>query len=108
MIDLATTSDGRFLASIGTDGDLLLWDASTGKPVGQPLEDGARWGWLSFDPDGTTLQAVHQDGTVFSFTVDPDSWIAEACAIANRDLTAEESEQIRPGQTMRSTCNRGN
>jgi len=101
---VVTGPDGRYLASVGTDGDVLLWDTTTWQPIGQPVTDGAGWGWLGFDADSRPLRAVFQNGSVLAFTVDPDAWITGACQIVNRDLTAEESALIRPGQPARPTC----
>ena len=104
IVDLAVSPDGAYLASLGSDGDLLIWDTAGWQPLGQPISDENGWGFLGFDPDGRTLRAVHQDGTVLTFLVDPNAWIRQACAAANRDLTTDESEIIRPGQAPRSTC----
>ncbi len=104
LIGLAPSPDGRLLASLGTDGDLLLWDTAGWQPLGRPISDGHGWGSMTFDPDGTTLRTMHQDGTVVTFEADPQSWLRQACVVANRDLTAEESATIRPGQPLRSTC----
>jgi hypothetical protein len=89
---------------MGGDGDLLLWDTASWQPMGQPISDDNGGGFLNFDPDGHTLRVVHQNGTVLTFLVDPDAWIRQVCAVANRDLTADESAEIRPGQPPRSTC----
>ena len=35
--DVAFSRDGKLLASIGEDGGIRLWDASTRRPVGEPL-----------------------------------------------------------------------
>jgi len=104
LVGLAASPDGAYLASMGGDGDLLLWDTGTWQPLGEPISDNNGWGFLGFDPDRHTLRAVHQNGTVLTFLVDPDAWLRQACAIANRDLTPDESETIRPGQPPRSTC----
>lgn len=59
---------------------------------------------MSFDPDGSTLRVVHQDGAVVTFVVDPSAWLRQACQVANRDLSADEFAAIRPGEPWQSTC----
>ncbi len=40
-----------------------LWDASTGKPIGPPLEH-REWVWgVAFSPDGKTVITGSWDGT---------------------------------------------
>ena len=50
VMDLATSDSGAYLASLGGDGDVMLWDTATGRPYGQPLTDDAGLGWTYFPP----------------------------------------------------------
>lgn len=104
IIDLIASPDGHYLATLGSDGDLLLWDTNSWQPVGQPIDDDNGWGYLTFDPDGVTLRSIHQNGQIVSFTVDAAAWIKRACDIANRNLTTEEFTTLMPGMPPRTTC----
>jgi predicted NACHT family NTPase len=57
--------DGRTLASGSWDKTIRLWDASTGKPVGEPLR-GHEMAVTSvtFSPDGRTLASGSWDKTI--------------------------------------------
>jgi WD40 repeat protein len=103
VIDLKTSRDGHLMASIGSDGDVVLWDAATWQPIGQPVTDDKGWGWLHFTED-ERLQVFFESGELVELAVDPSVWLEHACRAANRDLTPEESAIVRPGLPLRSTC----
>ncbi len=96
--------DGRMLASVGTDGDLTLWDTRTWRPFGQPVTDDRAWGWLTFSADSRQLTVFYEGGQAVTLSTDPGAWVTAACAAAGRNLTAEESAVILPGQPPRPTC----
>jgi WD40 repeat protein len=58
---LAYSPDGKTLVSIGTDGDIWLWEAETGKEIGRlyhASKQNGSWrnrGALAFSPDGKVL-----------------------------------------------------
>src|SRR5437016_13330320 len=65
VIGLAFSPDGKTIASASADGTVRLWEASTGKPVGQPLT--AHTGpvnGVAFSPDGRTVASAGADQTV--------------------------------------------
>ncbi|MDC5698553.1 BTAD domain-containing putative transcriptional regulator [Intrasporangium calvum] len=104
VIDLETSPDGRLFASLGSDGDTMLWDAATARPYGRPLTGTRMWGTLSFSEDSGTLRVLFDNATRTDIDVHPDAWVRSGCRVAGRDLTPEESAVLRPGQPPRSTC----
>ena len=102
MIDVEISDDGAVAATMGTDGDVLLWDARSWKPYGLPVLDHGQWGYLTFE--GDQLRVDHQEGTRSYVSIEPDQWVDAACQAANRDLTEEEFAVLFPGDDYHRTC----
>ncbi|HWM34530.1 MAG TPA: toll/interleukin-1 receptor domain-containing protein [Pseudolysinimonas sp.] len=94
------SSDGDLLAGGGPSGLISLLDlARGGVVVGRvpvPVEDN-RLPVTAFRPDGTALftaipsmDGLGRAATVSVLTLVPDEWRRSACAVAGRDLSAEE------------------
>ena len=104
VIDAKFSPDGQFLSTLGSDGDLMLWDARSWTPYGKPLTDNHGWGFLAFSPDGQRLRALYEDHTMVDLSMDPSDWVADACRAANRQLTPAELAVLLPGEPYHRTC----
>jgi DNA-binding SARP family transcriptional activator/outer membrane protein assembly factor BamB len=96
------------VATLGTDGDVRLWDPATWSPIGLPVteenvpgflsgHDGVLRAWFEGGSLGTT-------GRVRDLELDPAGWVARACAVAGRQLSDDEWDVIHPGRSWRETC----
>ena len=99
---------GAVVASLGTDGDVRLWDPATWSPIGLPVTEENAPGFLSGTPD--TLRAWFEGGSlgrpgrVRDLALDPDGWVSRACTLAGRQLSTDEWDVIRPSAPWRETC----
>jgi WD40 repeat protein/DNA-binding SARP family transcriptional activator/energy-coupling factor transporter ATP-binding protein EcfA2 len=98
--------DGRTVASLGSDGEVVLADAATGavRARMRPRQRTASAGAMEFRADGHTLVIAYGDGSMHSYDTAPDAWMAHACAVAGRDLTAEEWAATFGRRPYRPTC----
>ena len=110
VLQTEISPDGRWLATMGTDGDVVLWDTVAWAPLGNAVMEDGSWGVLRFADDSGSLTAwyeqLEQDrrGLARTISLDPADWIAQACRLANRQLTPDEWAVIHPGQEWRETC----
>ncbi len=123
VTSVAFSPDGTTLASGGDEGEVWLWDVGSRQPLsallhgckdvtlgpsGAPSVAFSLCGVSSvaFSPDGAILASgSFDDGTVWLWDVDPDSWTAHACRRANRNLSLAEWQQyLGVDVPYRRTC----
>jgi hypothetical protein len=106
VLSLIPSPDGRWLAAVGTDGQLALIDLATRTPVGQPLPGptDSGWGFPIWRHDSPSVTMWYETGKTLRWAVGADEWIERACRVAHRDLTADEWQLLRPGTPWRHTC----
>ena len=108
--------DGKTLASAGCaqltargnceHGEIRLWDVATGRQMGQSFVGHQDVAWaITFSPDGKKLASGGRDGAIIVWDLDLDSWIKQACDIANRNFTEAEWQQYLGDEAYHETCN---
>ena len=103
VIGASISPDGSVLASLGTDGELTLWDTATWRPYGKPLIDDQAWGFVHF-PDEQHVQVMYDNSRMVRVGIDRDAWVQAACSAAGRNLTADETAIVLPGRPVPTTC----
>jgi hypothetical protein len=105
VIDLLAV--GPLLASLGSDGDVRLWDVETWQPVGLRLTEEHYWGFLSGRSGELAVWfegAEGGDGRVRRLPLAPEAWVERACSLVSRQLTSDEWALIHPDDAWRETC----
>lgn len=100
---LAVSADSRFLAVPDLNGQVLLWDLGSLSPLGE-LTAGGSWVSSAAYRSSAVLITASGDGSLLSWDLDPLEWARLACAKAKRSLTAEEWEEVLPGEPWEATC----
>jgi len=102
---VAFSPDGTLLVSGGEDKTIIVWDVATHQPMGSPLTGHTdAVNSLVFSLDGKTLYSGSKDGRILLWDLDPNSWQARACRIANRNLTQEEWTRYLGEEPYRKVC----
>ena len=83
---VASSSDGRTLASSDFTGAIQLWDVRDRVPLGEPIaaHEQQIWG-LAISPDGRTLASASHDGTVKLWDVRTHALVGEV-PVGNRGV----------------------
>jgi len=95
--DRASTDTGDGAASLD------IWDTSTLRAVGVPLEFPA--GAASVSSSGNRAVLATDAGFAVVWDFDPQHWTSVACNIAGRSLTRAEWHQYLPGRPYDPACN---
>jgi WD40 repeat protein len=107
-LDLATNPDATRLATLGTDGEIILWDPATKQAVGEPLVPATDllWGWIRFGSDdrGEFIEVQYETARAVRYPIDTNTLIARACAIAGREPTTAEWQAMHGDAPQRPTC----
>jgi WD40 repeat protein/predicted TPR repeat methyltransferase len=100
---IAFNPTGLTVASTSGD-ETFLWDVASRRPLGR-LPHGLHFGTLAFSPNGKQLLLVGSEAQrQMLWDVDQDSWQAQACRIANRNLTHDEWLYYLGNEPYRPTC----
>ena len=104
-IDSVTYSpSGDQVMTTSSDGKFRLWDLKSGKLIGPPLPGADTDGWGTFSPNGKYVVATFASAIGVIWSVDPAAWRAQACRIANRNLTPSEWHNFLPDRGYRTVC----
>ncbi len=63
VFSAAFNPDGTQVVTASCEGTARLWDAATGKPLGEPMRDEAVVSHAAFSPDGTRVVTASADST---------------------------------------------
>jgi len=96
---LAASPDGYFLAAGTSGGAVFLWDMTTQRQVGPGLLSTPLIAAVGFGPGGNTVVAF--GAYVTAWNIDPQYWLAWACNVAQRNLTAAEWKLYGTGSQIK-------
>ena len=104
VLSVTYSPDGRDVMVTSTDGKFRLMDVASGKLIGAPLPGADIGGWGTYFPNGKQIAAAFWNGTGVVWNVDPQAWAAQACRIANRNLTRIEWHDFLPQRPYGAVC----
>ena len=97
--------DGRTLATSSAEGTVQLWDVASRRSIGGPLAvQRDVYVALVMSRDGPDLYALPTGTEGMRLALIPRLWHALACAIAGRELTRREWDEVLPDRPYREVC----
>lgn len=104
---VAFSPDGKRIVSGSLDGTLRIWDAATGKLIGQPLNDEFTLvDSLAFSPDGKRIVTGDVDGTLRLWDATPASHVHTACQRLRRHQLLQRPETFGVGPEFEAIARR--
>ena len=104
VISIDFAWDGALVVTGATDGTVRLFDTATRKQVGSNLPGVDNvWVRAHVQPQDRLL-ALTQTGDAFVWDLDPARWSAQACRVANRQLTRSEWRAFLPDRPYEPAC----
>lgn len=96
--------NGQLVVTSGTDGTVRLFDVATLRQVGANLPATDNVEVWAFVRPTDELIAVGGSLRVWHWDLDPLRWAAQACAVANRQLTESEWKAFLPDRPYAPSC----
>lgn len=91
---LVFSPDGKTLAAAAGE-RIVFWDLERRQSLGEAAAGNSGFlTGLAFSPDGRWLGSAGHDDRAIVWDLQPDQWLRQACAIANRDLDEREWNRL--------------
>ncbi len=107
LMQVEWLADDRTVVSSGGDGTVSLFDVDRelvrARPLPASTEPGEGFAHLVVGADDQ-LVVLSGDRSGRRYSMDPSTWLEQACAIVGRDLTATEWARYLPGRDRVPTC----
>jgi WD40 repeat protein/DNA-binding SARP family transcriptional activator len=106
ILNARFTPDGRTLATSSADGTVQLWDVASRRSIGAPLVVQRNLTFVAtiLSRDGSYLYALPTGTEGMRLALTPRLWRDLACAIAGRELTRREWDEVLPDRPYREVC----
>jgi WD40 repeat protein len=107
LLQVEWLPDSRTVVTTGRDGTVSLFDVDRGLVRARRLPGSAvpGGGFAHLVPSPVEeIVVLSGERPGWRYPLDPAVWLAEACAVVGRDLTAAEWDRYLPGRDVEPTC----